>query len=433
MRGVEVGQGHGEGGGLDGSVAQVTMGRRLAGSLIALLVGITLFWVVSRHSDATDMPRKDGFYGRSSVHTGAYGTKALLLLFQKLEIPVSRRMQPLEFFSPEGLPLLILGAPILPYSKGELRWLNRYVSSGGAVLVIPQVQDEAGTHGRPMGVALLSQVGLELTDGGIGADSEDGVHLSRQIPIQAGWISRSDGEPAAIGFRSANRLTWRQDAWPASQILAEDELGMAAVVAPWGDGHFVILSDLFPLTNRGLQHADNGPMLVSLARVFGGKDGVIFDEYHHGLMADRSLVQLMADAGSGWLVLQALIAGALWAYAGSVRFGFPREPDPRERRTGLEQVKALANLSERTGARTVAARALWRRFAQRLGARVSPFGNPAEVTLAIVAALETRDHVPPRAVLAVAQIAQAKSISSEELVAFDRHLEDLWRTIERNN
>jgi hypothetical protein len=105
----------------------------------------------------------------------------------------------------------------------------------------------------------------------------------------------------------------------------------------------LLLSDASLLGTLGLRAAELPEVLLLELRRHG-RD-LVFDEYHHvgaGGSLWRSALTWSTGSPWGWLAWQLAIVSFLAFVFGAVRFGTVRRTLPRERRSALEHVKALA-------------------------------------------------------------------------------------------
>lgn len=110
------------------------------------------------------------------------------------------------------------------------------------------------------------------------------------------------------------------------------------------DHHVILLAEAGLLRNRALRSTDAGPFALGLFQ--GRADRVVFEEYHHGFGETGSLAGA-ALAWSrrspwGWAAWQVAVVGILALLFGAFRFGEARPGIPRQRRSPLEHVRALA-------------------------------------------------------------------------------------------
>lgn len=205
---------------------------------------------------------------------------------------------------------------------------------------------------------------------------------------QRGWVQaalRGEGDPVRALTELPPDPGEDPPKCPAVQIVATDTLLRSDIGAPvairltrsdtgafsTGRSTILLLSDMSLLNNRGLREAEVPEFL--LGEILARSRTVVFDEYHHGFGARGSLgsatIAWTTSSPWGWLIWQAAIAGLLAFVAGAVRFGPVRVGIPRERRSPLEHVKALATALAAARGHDVAIASLVRGLRRRLQAR----------------------------------------------------------------
>ncbi|HVO31156.1 MAG TPA: DUF4350 domain-containing protein [bacterium] len=150
--------------------------------------------------------------------------------------------------------------------------------------------------------------------------------------------------------------------------LFADDAGAVASAKSLGAGEVVVLLDPAALTNDGLPRAGNLRFADAVLRRLAGPGGVvIFDEYHHGFGAERTIAGWFSRAGllpALWLLALVFGADALRRYG--TRVGPPRPAPQPERRAIREFIAGHAGLLRAAGHRAWAARALERSLRRRL-------------------------------------------------------------------
>ncbi len=201
--------------------------------------------------------------------------------------------------------------------------------------------------------------------------------------VQRGWVQatlRGEGDPLRVLTEAAPDPGDDPPRCPPVRIIATDTLLRSDAGAPVAirltrndtvPSSILLLSDMSMLNNRGLRESEIPEFL--LGRVLARSRTVIFDEYHHGFGASGSLgaatLAWSRTSPWGWLIWQAAIAGLLAFVAGAIRFGPVRAGIPRERRSPLEHVKALATALAAARGHDVAIASLVRGLRRRLQAR----------------------------------------------------------------
>jgi len=110
------------------------------------------------------------------------------------------------------------------------------------------------------------------------------------------------------------------------------------------DHQVLLVSDANLFRNRTMRETAAGPFVLGL---FAGRyHRVIFEETHHGFGAGGSLTDATfrwsLQSPWGWAAWQVALVGLVALLAGAFRFGPIRAAIPRQRRSPLEHVKALA-------------------------------------------------------------------------------------------
>ncbi|MGQ0649792.1 MAG: DUF4350 domain-containing protein [Gemmatimonadaceae bacterium] len=135
------------------------------------------------------------------------------------------------------------------------------------------------------------------------------------------------------------------------------------------DNAILLLSDAVLISNAGLATVELPEVLVR--EVLALSDHVVFDEYHQfGASGSlwRATLQWTRASPWGWMVWQLAIVGLLLFLFGAVRFGPVRRSIPRERRSPLEHVRALATALAASNGHDVAIASLVRGLHRRLAA-----------------------------------------------------------------
>lgn len=143
-----------------------------------------------------------------------------------------------------------------------------------------------------------------------------------------------------------------EDACPPVIVLAADTLllaGQAGVamlqltIAPHGR-RVTLVGDADLVRNRVLRTAEVAALVTDAVLPRRGR--LVFDEYHQGFGPGGSMARATVEWSLrhpvGWMVWQLAAVGVLALLAGGVRFGPVRAAIPRQRRSTLEHVRALA-------------------------------------------------------------------------------------------
>jgi len=132
-----------------------------------------------------------------------------------------------------------------------------------------------------------------------------------------------------------------------------------------GKGRVYAFDKRLRITNEAMRDARNAERLVRVVERHAGRGVVVFDEYHHGLRNDGSMLTLVGPRVRV-AALALLAAGVVLCHTMGKRFGAVRDLPRRETARGdSEFVEAVARLYGRSRATDVAARVLCESF--RLG------------------------------------------------------------------
>jgi hypothetical protein len=268
------------------------------------------------------------------------GGKGLSLWLKEIGYFV-RTDAPVTYLPPPGVGLALLLEPTERITESEWETLDVWIDDGGALLLAGNgfLATEAIGH---FGFAL--NFIEESTGSG-----------SIQTPLLTSPVVEKP-----VRIETKVYLVGGADALPYVVHLAD---GTSPVVLSFekGDGLVILSSDPSVFSNAGLK-VDGVPeftlnlVAAAAARTGAVKDGVWFDEWHHGIRtASETRIGL-----SQWLLHtptgQALLFAAAVIYVALLLQGRPfgkPVPIPKSsaRRTPLEYITALANLSRKAGHR----------------------------------------------------------------------------------
>jgi hypothetical protein len=241
----------------------------------------------------------------SSYSTTRDGGAALAELLERNGRSVERLRGSLADARPDAeATLFVLGADRL--TSDEAAVLEEFLDRGGRLV--------AGGP-RPFWI--------EAAVDGMPAWAEDGSESLR--PIVPAPEVRSVGE-----VRSAAAGTWEAEG--EALPLLGGETGPVLVMRRVGEGRALLMADVSPLQNAGLDEADNAALALGLAGP--DREKVIFVEGVHGFGETRGLAALPTDWK--WALAGLGLAGVVLMWAIGRRFGPPEDdrrplPPPRRR------------------------------------------------------------------------------------------------------
>ncbi len=210
-------------------------------------------------------------------------------------------------------------------------------------------------------------------------------------------------EVAGVGKISVGRerLSASDPAWVT---VAGEHDGAVLMSRALGAGEIVWLSDIRPLANAGIEHADNARFAVALTTPAGP---VYFDEYHHGFAFGGSLWQRLLAGGQAAVII-GMFALFFLVLSRARRIG-PAivEPEIPPARTAA-YIDSLAGLYRKAGARSEALQVLegglMRAIANRYGTTTLGLARRTDVASVVEhsAALRARGGITESEFVSVA-------------------------------
>jgi Domain of unknown function (DUF4350) len=340
------------------------MSRRLEVALVLLFAAALGAVIWAGRRGAGSEPEVD--FRASTLVSGPDGSRALYDVLARLHVPVERRRTPLFDFvsdssrarprSPRPPAVLVVLAPPLALTTGELAQVVRFVDEGGAVVaanagggitrcvgwqpayrydffrrdsfaVVPPQPDLT----LPAVVNYfklpdhVQEAGRRLLGGEVEND-----HCDTLTPVRQDTLLRLlNGRPAALRLR-----------YPAG-------------------GSVTLVADAGYFRNHTWRDTDV-PEFVTPLLIPARAGSVVWDEYHQRFGTQRSLDGAVAAwlerTPLGWMVLQVVAVLLVGLAMAGVRFGPARSVIERRRRSPLEHLEALAaGLEGAAGADTAVA------------------------------------------------------------------------------
>ena len=319
---------------------------------IAVFAVLVVLWGVAAVREA----RRAAQPALSTLSSEPEGARALYLWLEALGYRVDNGPQAL-FAVPANTDVVFVLEPAQGIGESEARQLAAWVDEGGTLIV-------AGES-----FALLRYLAdLDLALRYVGGETLPARALT---PLTAG---ASAAAPLTIATDAILEPA-RDDV--ATLLAAADR--PVVVTYPAGQGRVVVSAGARPFTNAALGEGDSGALVLGLLRALAPDARRIwFDEWHHGLrrVSETGGPQnwlRYTPAGRSILFL-AVLAFVVLLVNGR-RLGRPlRTAAERRRRSPLEFVDAMANLSRRAGHRRAVQDQIHGRLKRELGApyRIDP-------------------------------------------------------------
>jgi hypothetical protein len=182
-----------------------------------------------------------------------------------------------------------------------------------------------------------------------------------------------------------------------------------------GQGYAYISATTHPFTNSGLRDRQHAALVLNMLRRAPPGGRILFDEYHHGLVAPPAPTDGLLRTPWGWAGIYAATVTALFLLLGGRRFGraVPLKEE-RERRSSAEYVESIADLYQRGGKRAYMLRHFYASFKRRLA---QPYGiNPQVDDREFVYQLARVRPIEEAALLALLAQLRATPASDAELL-----------------
>lgn len=330
----------------------------LAVSLVGALV---LFAALLGRRPAVDRDER-----ASTFIAAPGGSRALLDATIRLGIPVQRfreRSRALVRIPPSTKPALVILAPSIPFSAPERSAVLDHGTRADLVLAGKSAQPLMRCFGYQVNRRILDSVRVVPPGAAPGPGSPW---------VRATLVATRQG----VVVDSSRSYDAERVSCVVPRILAVDTLLLSEQGRPValrlhrGDHArtVVLVADEELFRNRTLRRTDAGPFVLGLFA--GGYDRVVFEEYHHGYGASGSLGSMAFEWSRhspwGMMVLQAAAVGLLALLFGAVRFGAAHPGIPRNRRSPLEHLRALATALAAARGHDVAIGAIVRGLRRRL-------------------------------------------------------------------
>jgi hypothetical protein len=361
--------------------------------LIATLFGVLIAFVVVSPGRAPSLaPDTPTTY--SSAPTGALAlyewTRAMGYDARRLEY------RPFELTDDDAV--LVMLNPSAAISKDHARHIRTWVERGGTLIF---AEDAPALFG--LSDALLDELQMRMT-----------VITGTQMIERAPALQPVFDQPPVreLNARPQRALAPQRNDY-ASLFGATDQILIAGVRI--GQGYVYISATTHPFTNRGLRDRQHAALVLNMLRRAPPGGRVLFDEYHHGLVAPPAPTDGLLRTPWGWAGIYAVTVTALFLLLGGRRFGraVPLREEV-ERRSSAEYVESIADLYQRGGKRAYMLRHFYADFKRRLA---QPYGiNPQADDREFVYQLARVRPIEETALLALLAQLRATPASDAELL-----------------
>jgi hypothetical protein len=312
--------------------------------LAAVLILITIAAALQETEDV-ELPPLTG----SSAQP--MGGQALWLWLEALGYTVSSDTSG-GFAIPEEASLALLLEPSESVTDAEWLIYDHWVEAGGALLI---AGDGWGAY------SAASHYDFSINYRAV---------LSPEVAAQTPLLNSPIPQDLTHLEARAVIITQRQD------YVTLVGAGSAGIIVTFehGEGRVILSSAAYPFTNRGLKEAGNSELALSLISAGGPPGTLWYDDWHHGIRPDRvdivgpEMWVRYTPAGRSLLLVGGIIFLALILQGRG--FGRPAPlPHQLQRRSPLEHLTAMADLSRRARHRQAVLRSYYHAVKRHIGRR----------------------------------------------------------------
>lgn len=379
--------------------------------VLVILIGLN----AASYVKVEQAPDSEAAPDRSTYNSGATGTRALYDFLYESGYKVARWREPpaalLNESAANPATLVIVGRPLVPFTKSEREEVLRWVEKGGRLVIIDRNPDRnllplsdgwaVATQVTSYPSSEIDPTNFEQMTAGVKpltpsqptafAGQVETVLPSRfATTIRVARTGTPDGaQPndkdkghggdtgeSAEDSDDSDTSSTSTDAVkppdkpatvtsPAPVVHIESERGALLVDYPHGQGRIVLLSDPYIVANNGISRADNLQLAINVVASYGGL--IAFDEFHQGHAATHNaLIQYFSGTPVVALCGQLALIGLAIVWTRGRRFARPLPLPQVDRRSSLEFVASMAELQQRAKAHDLALENIYGRVRRAL-------------------------------------------------------------------
>ncbi len=317
----------------------------LAIGIVLLLGVLTVIAAIQSARNPAPSELEPAFSPLSSESPNLDGALILRLWLEHLGYEVNYDRGS-TFTVPENTGTLIILRPDRPFGITHEEWalIDDWVAAGGTLVL-------AGDNAITESAVGHFQFGFRRARGYI---EQERAYL----PIM--------NSPSMVSPATVKASTYLGTRRPDYFTLLANSEGPLMVAIEEGDGLVILSTVVYPFTNAGLQESGNPEFVLNLIATFDPDKAVVFDEWHHLQFVELvtepepepELEQPSEPTGpTAWLTRtaagRALLYAAIVIFIGLIlsgrQFGTPLPlREEVTRRSPLEYISAVANLSRRS-------------------------------------------------------------------------------------
>ncbi len=216
----------------------------------------------------------------SAHSTQPQGALALYLWLDDLGYH-TRSMEYRPFAIDQKAHALLILAPTEAITDTQASEIVGWVERGGTLILVTD-------HGGP----LLDRLGVKV--------GTRKVQMARVVPLQPVFQNPS---LRAVEVKSVSDLSFSRPEWVPLLGTTLPDGDVIAGTAQLGSGRAFVLTADYPLSNEGLDKADNWMLATYFFEGIPAGSLVLFDEYHHGLTEYGTLDRIVFAEPWGWAIL----------------------------------------------------------------------------------------------------------------------------------
>jgi len=413
--------------------------KQKLGIIVTIVLAVGVLALINSAAYVGEEEKPDSEYSpnRSTYNSGATGTRALHDFLNEGGYQVMRWREPADkLLGSSGRKVqtfVVVGRMQIPIDREEASALLLWVAGGGRLVIIDRRPEDfllprsgdwrvtAEMLQFPMTVDAASPE--QMTEGIKPVVPSQPTLLTQQIeavqpsryysaikvfPLTAEEKKKAEKDAAESneGFNDAPPSPTNQAATvsPAPVVHLTTPQAPLLVDYPHGNGHIVLLSDPFLVSNGGITLRDNLQLALNILAAPAGL--VAFDEFHQGHGATHNA---FVSYFSGTPVLaicgQIVLVILLMVWTRGRRFARPLPLPEVDRRSSLEFVASMAELQQRARAYDLAIENIYAR------------------TRRVLARYAGVDYNSPRKVIAD-RIAGRSSVTAHQVETLMRQSED---------
>jgi hypothetical protein len=303
-----------------------------------------------------------GRYTPSTYSSGPSGCKALYLLLDELRLPVKRfRQSFLRLPGHHGV-LVITGPGMSSFRRREMVRLEQWIKDGNRLILCDGFPRSPSSFGWDEPDKKESRRGSETRRS---SSPSAYFHLSLNKSSSA---SRSTltvplpGMEGSVCLSASAESRW-ETAPREWDMLAGDQAGPLMITRALGKGTVTALADPSLISNSELGREQNLRLILALLLAPGRPEEILFDEYHQGHAAERTLLSYFISSGFFGILIQASVGLGLFFFSKRAQLsGRYRPLASPVGRSSLEYVDSMARVYESCKAAPLALDAIRARF-----------------------------------------------------------------------